>query len=422
MKKQSKKYLKKSKKNKKTRKAGCCFFKKIFDKTPIKDIQRKSTLLKKKVTFDETVKKIGSVTQDSLHFDKDGFRNRSYSPTINKDLRLLGKTGSFIQNIFGCDLDWLNNHTPLVNVSTTKEKQCVEFSNQLAQKVLLNNIHNYDVLDVTRVITPKQVLSNCWFNSFFVIFMISDKGRKFMKYFRHIMITGKLKNGKELSKEMHLALFGLNVAIEASYQGNDYAYEFDTNSIIMGIYDGIPSGHKKENNIFNVNEFGNPIMYYQGIMSYLSDGTIRLIEMFVEQNDYEKDVKSFLLGLHNANPHIFVVNMMDDVSSKVYQHGYKKVKKIEITKNNKKMVYKLDSVVLRSMDQQHFSAFITINRDKYGFDGASHHRLNKFDWEESLNKNETFTFQKKDVKYSGSEFNFTRGYQILIYYLNEKIE
>ena len=138
--------------------------------------------------------------------------------------------------------------------------------------------------------------------------------------------------------------------------------------------------------------------------------------MFVETSRYEDDIFAFLSGFNNEYPHVLAVNVMDDISSKIYREGNKKVEKIKVGDR----VYKLDSVVLRSTDKQHFSAFITINKNKYGFDGASYHRLNKFEWNKYLNEDKDFTFQKKDVKYSGSEFNFTKGYEILMYYLDTK--
>ena len=48
---------------------------------------------------------------------------------------------------------------------------------------------NYDL-----ILAPKQALSNCWFNVFFMTFFISDKGRKFFRYLRKSMITGILPN------------------------------------------------------------------------------------------------------------------------------------------------------------------------------------------------------------------------------------
>ena len=42
------------------------------------------------------------------------------------------------------------------------------------------------------IIGPKQYKSNCWFNVFLMIFFVSDKGRKFHRFFRKAMIEGKI--------------------------------------------------------------------------------------------------------------------------------------------------------------------------------------------------------------------------------------
>ena len=78
----------------------------------------------------------------------------------------------------------------------------------------------------------------------------------------------------------------------------------------------------------------------------------------------------------------------------------------------KKYSYKLDAAVLRNTSKIHFSAYITINGIDYGFDGESYSRLEKFNWKSKLNKNTQWRFAEQYETY----FNFTKGYQILIYY------
>ena len=95
---------------------------------------------------------------------------------------------------------------------------------------------------------PIQKNSNCWFNALFANFFISDKGRKFFRFFRQLMIEGKKinKNGeKEYIKSDNLRYaFGLfNAAIEASYnqknKSTEIALALDTNNIISAIYKAI---------------------------------------------------------------------------------------------------------------------------------------------------------------------------------------
>ena len=52
------------------------------------------------------------------------------------------------------------------------------------------------------------------------------------------------------------------------------------------------------------------------------------------------------------------------------------------------------------------------NKD-YGFDGESFSRMQPFSWKTKLNRNSKWRFAEQYETY----FNFTKGYQLLIYYL-----
>ncbi len=118
-------------------------------------------------------------------------------------------------------------------------------------------------------------------------------------------------------------------------------------------------------------------------------------------------------------PKVIFVEVQDTPSGK-----FKTPKKLEFVvdranilgrKNiqpGKKYSYKLDAAVLRNTSKIHFSAYITINGIDYGFDGESYSRLEKFNWKSKLNKNTQWRFAEQYETY----FNFTKGYQILIYY------
>ena len=71
--------------------------------------------------------------------------------------------------------------------------KCVDYKNEEAQKIMLKllNYGGNDGINPEYVIGPAQQLSNCWLNSFFMCYFISDKGRKFFKHLRRAMITGK---------------------------------------------------------------------------------------------------------------------------------------------------------------------------------------------------------------------------------------
>ena len=84
----------------------------------------------------------------------------------------------------------------------------------MAQKKLLHNLRSSKHLDCSRFIAPKQFNSNCWFNTMFVSFFISDYGRKFFSYFRQMMILGnsiRIKGTIDIKPAMRKALFNLNL-------------------------------------------------------------------------------------------------------------------------------------------------------------------------------------------------------------------
>ena len=92
------------------------------------------------------------------------------------------------------------------------------------------------------IVAPKQAQSNCWFNSFFMVFFISDKGRKFTRYLRQIMIISTRLDASKLSSSLKWPFFLLNKCIEASLRSvnvgdinSKFAYLMDTNEIIKGI-------------------------------------------------------------------------------------------------------------------------------------------------------------------------------------------
>ena len=53
-----------------------------------------------------------------------------------------------------------------------------------AKKYMLRNLSADKHIDVTKIVPPIQIQSNCWFNAMFVTFFVSDKGRKFFSFFK----------------------------------------------------------------------------------------------------------------------------------------------------------------------------------------------------------------------------------------------
>ena len=77
------------------------------------------------------------------------------------------------------------------------------------------------------------------------------------------------------------------------------------------------------------------------------------------------------------------------------------------------MVYKLDSVLIRDIEQNHFSGLLTLNGDEYMFDGENDKSpLMIKAWMKYFNKNKNF----KITSSIPEKYNFGKGYSCGIYY------
>ena len=83
------------------------------------------------------------------------------------------------------------------------------------------------------------------------------------------MIEGKQKDGTQFPHKLRDAFALLNFGIDACLTGNKFAYELNTNSIIKQLYKGIPESYKKNYPlIVDINNAGNPLIYYLSIINY----------------------------------------------------------------------------------------------------------------------------------------------------------
>lgn len=286
-------------------------------------------------------------------------------------------------------------------------------------------------LDPSKFIAPKQLYSNCWFNTMFVTFFFSDKGRKFFRFFRNLMITGRKVDKSRLEdQELRKLLFIFNLYIEASYNQDSnklvknkvnlheqvkiLTSNLDTNFLIKRIYNRIKklSPHYS---LPNLDEAGNPLEFYKVIMSYLKYDILKILNIDVDINLKKKysTIENMLKFFFTKEQDIII---FEDHESKI---DYKMNYEIEI--NSKKYKYKLDSIILTNKDHykpqanSHFVSVLTINKEYYKFDGSSYSKLSKFDWTKILNKNVDWTF-KENPAYYPEKYNFRYGYKILFYY------
>jgi hypothetical protein len=288
-------------------------------------------------------------------------------------------------------------------------KTCYNYDTPEAKKFLLRNLSANKHIDPKKIVPPIQLQSNCWFNAFFVTFFVSDKGRKFFHFFRQLMIEGKQKDGTHIPHKLRDAFALLNFGIDACLTGNKFAYELNTNSIIKQLYKGIPESYKKNNPyIVDIDEAGNPLLYYISIINYLNNNSI--ITLFIRNatNSWKDKVSESLKKLTHL-PHIIVLEVYDEMAKEFNK------KPISFIINEAK--YQIDSTVVRDISKQHFCSTITCEKKEMAYDGMSFHRLESLEWKEKLNTNFDWRFEGT-TDYDGSPlvWNYTKCYQMLIYY------
>ena len=364
-------------------------------------------------------------------------QQKSFSPAINK--RLITMTASpNVKDIFGCDpisSNYLYNNMPKssipkVNIGTSQKPICVNYTTKKAQAVLLHNLARSSSLVCSNIVAPKQIRSNCWFNVLFMIFFISDKGRKFFRFFRQLMIEGKLANGKKITPRLHKAFYLLNMAIEASYnltnssKATDLATLMNTNTIIEMIHSSIPRQSrisKRGVNIPAIGKSGNPLRYYEGIFSYLAVKPLRIEKIRDDQmqNNFKQESVQARIDKSSHIPDIIVFIIHDNGEDGPGKSGRLTGKQLEYTLNfnSKYITYKLDSVTIRDTRGNHFCALLTCNGKEYGFDGLSFSRLSLLNWRKLINKSTNWGFEGSNYGNKNPVlWNFRNGYQLLFYY------
>ncbi len=306
--------------------------------------------------------------------------------------------------------------------------QCYGLKSKIAQTYMIDNLLSKKPIDCNAIIAPKQKLSNCWFNSFFMVYFISDKGRKFFRYLRLAMITGQLPNGKPVSPKLRMPLLILNKYIEASLLGtragdnskSSLATLMDTNQVIRKVARnlGVALRHKLE--IVKTQKASNPYTFYHGLITYLHSNPLTFIKIVVgdagSSKTLNKDVKNLLntysgsnsMGSQNALDFFILERWSEDSPIKSWTIP----QNIKLTHRGETHNYKLDSAVLRDTKKVHFSAYITCNGKPFGFDGESFARMTPFNWQKKMNKDTKWRFSKQYDTY----FNFQRGYYMLFYY------
>lgn len=388
----------------------------------------KKTLKIKKLP-NKTPKKINALSQEIYHeILKNPFLPRmqeqqqsvahSYSPSINNELVTLKSAKR--EPMFNCNNEAafkLEEPLQIGIPGTIFGKTCVPYYSKEAIKYLLKNLSANKHVDPSRIVPPVQSMANCWFNTMFVTFFVSDKGRKFFHFFRQLMIEGKQSNNDPIPEKLRNAFALLNYMIDASLTGNKNAYLLDTNSIIKDIYDNIPVSYlSKFPYLHNIQEAGNPFYYYASLMQYLDTNYVDFLLIQNASNSWKEIVEREMDAREGKHiPHMIIFEIPDNNDMTAGMSGIVNNKPRSFTARNKK--YVLDSCVIRDMSQQHFCATLTCEKREMAYDGMSFHRLVNLEWKQQINSDFIWEFDgSNDANGKSLKWNFRHGYQMLFYY------
>jgi hypothetical protein len=369
----------------------------------------------------------------SNYAPKSSIRNKSYIPSINNKLQIRSLRTLPQLSISLCD------SLLELNISTTNNDVCLPYNSNKVKDILLHNLKASKHLDVTKFIPPVQFLSNCWFNTMFVTFFFSDKGRVFFRFFRELMITGRKVDSTLIPEEFAKIFFILNLFIEASYNQssksnilfnkiNSLTDKLNTNYFVYHIYKIINNPAKSisptllitnSNKIYNIPDVedpGNPLTYYETILKYLKYNTLKLFKHSITRTININDViqKKYSTSSINVIPDIVIIE--DFQSGTLFDNTIKLTDAQNNTYN-----YVLDAIIITNKDHfdpkanSHFVSVLTVNKEEYKFDGSSLSKLSRFEWKKMINQDKDWTF-KEDPEYEPERYNFTKGYKIMFYY------
>lgn len=297
---------------------------------------------------------------------------------------------------------------------------CLHLSNPKTKKQLQRLLNRKRV--TTCVTAPNQRLANCWFNTMFMSFFISDKGFKFSKLLRQIMIHGERRDKSMIDKNMRMPFMRLNAAIQSSIDCNDERKYLlnNTNIIIEDIAKNLPQ-EDRIHTVFKPNEAGGPLEYYALIIHYLlrplpHEHPVLLLRGydFITLLTDPSSLSLFRFGNTAMEPPDIIVceirgEMMEDAGIS----GLKINKPLRF-RLNKEYEYMMDSFILAN--DEHYISFHMIHGKQMGFDGVTRSRLKPFLWRNKINKDENFNLYRDKKSVKRWSFNFVKNQQFLIYF------
>ena len=165
-------------------------------------------------------------------------------------------------------------------------------------------------------------------------------------------------------------------------------------------------------------EAGNPIRYYNSIINYLHHGSPKTPLELLYVGDCGSDWKERInaeIKKKTHLPHIIVIEIFDEQDGTAGNSGIVKNKPLAFSSNKGR--YVLDSCIVRDKQRQHFCSTITCEGRETAYDGMSFHRLVPLEWKKYINSDFEWSFEgSENVDGTPLRWNFTHGYQMLLYY------
>ena len=193
--------------------------------------------------------------------------------------------------------------------------------------------------------------------------------------------------------------------------------------IIAMIYDAIGgemNDYGWDNAQINpVGVMANPMSFYNALYYAIGGNYEPYTSLWIDgelgYTDITDAVEHGALEGHRNKIYKMIYIEMSEIGSMKFEKPIEFTIDIISDKQPYTCTYKLDSAVLRSVYGEHFSSYITCNGTELGSDGEAEDRLQSFEWKKKLN--DKITGSWKLASDDGMIFDFTYGYQTLVYYL-----
>lgn len=303
---------------------------------------------------------------------------------------------------------------------------CKKWNDKVLKESMLKNLNSTKEIDFSRIRGPKQYLSNCWFNTAFMSFFISDKGRKFTRAYRKDMIEGKMN--KLLDTKTYTSLQKVfvvyNTLIDNCLRGV-LDVSVNNNFVIASLFK-----ITKSRNMYGPNNSGNPINFFRNMIHLLDCSTKSYSPKFYYSvlMYKESEIKDEFLtlsknyktkyGITESYPDCLIFEIFDNAIKPEQKKKFiKKLIKFK-TSSGGNVKYVLDAAVIRDNSKEHFTSYLTGHGVEYRFEGHSHSGVKPFKWKSLITKDQNFNFSDDETprRWTTLDFNFMKGYHILFYY------